>query len=323
MFIFLKHILILVLIGIYYIIPIHECLAKNSDLTVYPQEQQAFDSYKQFKDVAARKLVSEVLKNDPKSPVSYYVMGLLTREGEGDTTKALHYFNKALKLAVEVCGSRPRLPNCVKWHSMAMYDKIEALRSLDRYQEAYDTILQYDELYIPHLDEEKIWPLIKMRKLVEAETVANQVIKMGKSNDVGALNSLCVLAAERNQRVNGDKVCEQVAAKTDSMVIRYNTAIAKFSIFDHRAAERYALDGTRRANDMFGTVWEFLIYQYTLEERYSEALSAAKFASNEHRGFSGLKEELSRAHYLIGISQLLLALWLPFLQQLSLGQHQF
>ena len=294
---------------LFFTLPVY---AKEQDMKVYPEELDAYNAYLKFKDVKARTLISDVLKKDSKSPVSYFVLGLLTREDEGDTTRALHYFKKSIEFAEAQCGKTPLTTNCVKWHSLAYQEKIEALKSLDRAQEAYESILHYDTLYDPKLNQQKIWPLIKMRRLDEAEAFANKILKEGATADrLHGLNSLCVLSSERNQRILSDQVCTEAGSKIKSMVIQYNTAIAKFSIFDLPAAEIVARHGTTLPNDMYGSAWEILIYQYTLENRFSEALSAAKQASEVHRGFSGLKEELSRAHFLNAISQLLFALGRP------------
>lgn len=284
-------------------------MAQSKDMLVHPDEQLAYDSYLQFKDIKARKLVEASLKRNKKSSIAYTVLGLVTREDEGNTTRALHYFKKAIKYAEEVCGPKPTSKNCVKWHSIAYQEKIRALKDLDRSQEAYDDILHYDQLYNPKLDLLKIWPLIKLRKLDEAERIAENILKGSQNYDrISGLNNLCVIASERNLRLRSNEVCSQAAEKTDSMVIHYNTGISKFAIFDLQAAERVVRRGANLQNDMYGSAWEFLVYQYTLEARFSEAISAAKNASETHREFNGLKEELSRSHFLIGISHLLLSL---------------
>ncbi len=283
--------------------------AITGDLKVYPEELQAYESYLKMKDVESRKLVQGIIDKDQNSPVAWYILGLLTREDEGNTTRALFYFNKSIEFAEQQCGTAPLSPQCVKWHSMAFQDKIEALKSLDRPQDAIQAINEYDKIYVPKLDAERIWPLIKMRKLDEAEMLAKRILREANPKfKTSALNSLCVLASERGKRVASDVICMEASSQSQSMVIHYNTAISKLSIFDFQGAEQYARKASNLPNDMYGSAWEFLIYLYTNQERFAEALSAAKNAAEDHRSFGALKEELSRTHYLNGISQMLLAL---------------
>ncbi|MBI2335240.1 MAG: hypothetical protein HYU97_00540 [Deltaproteobacteria bacterium] len=300
---------ILILFSIFIILTSQLCHAEGGDLKVYSEELASYEAYLKGKDVQARKLIQEVMAKDAKSPVAYLMLGLLTRTDEGNTTRALLYYNKAIEYTEAQCGVTPLTTNCVKWHSIAYQEKIEALTNLDRPQEALDMIAHYDSLYDPKLEVQKIWPLLKLHRHAEATAVAEQVIATDTpENKSIALNALCAIAADLNDRIKSDQVCSEATAQSESMVIYSNTHIAKFAIFDHEGAEQIARKGALYPTDFYGSVWEHLVSQYTLEQRYAEALSAATQAANVHRGFSGLEEELSRGDFLEGVSQLLLAL---------------
>ena len=281
----------------------------GSDLVVTPQENDAYQAYKDFKNVKARQLIDEVLKTNPKSPVAYFVLALLTREGEGNSAQALHYINKAIDYAEVTCGPAPTTTNCVMWHGFSLQEKVNTLISLDRIAEARIVVDRFNVIYDPDLEDQLTWIAIKQKKLDEAEVLATKLA--GKSDAymrVNGLNNLCVIASERNLRREADRVCAKGADETDSKVLDYNTMIAKFSTFDYRGVEAYGRSGLKETDDLSGSLWEMLLHLYTFEGRFSEAVSAAKQAADTYRSMSAQDQENNRAHFLKAIAQLLLLL---------------
>ncbi len=285
-------------------------VANAADLEIYVQELQAEKAYMDGKLVEAKKWIEEVFAKNPDSPVALFLMGMIIRESEGNSTRALYYYNQAMAFAEHQCGTRPTTTNCVKWHSWIWAEKIYTLTNIDRPQEAYDEILKYDQIYIPRLDAAKIWPLLKLRRHDEARNIAKFVLEYENNKDtrLTAYNGLCCIEADLNHRIETNRVCTEASKQMSSMIIHNNTHIAKFSIFDLAGAEMIAREGASLPNDMYDSIWPMLIYQYTLEERFAEAISAAQEAANIQRNLDGIAHEMTRANHLEGIAQLMMGL---------------
>jgi len=280
-----------------------------ADLVVTPQEDEAYQAYKDFKNVKARQLLDEVLKTNPKSPVAYFVLALLAREGEGNSAQSLHYINKAIDYAEVTCGAAPTTTHCVMWHGFSLQEKVNTLISLDRIAEAKVVVDRFNLIYDPDLEDQLTWIAIKQKNLDEAEAIAT---KLAGSRDaymrVNGLNNLCVVASERNLRSEAARICARGADETDSKVLDYNTMIATFSTFDYRSVEAYGRSGLKETDDLSGSLWEMLLHLYTFEGRFSEAVSAAKQAADTYRSMSAQDQENNRAHFLKAVAQLLLLL---------------
>lgn len=281
-----------------------------ADLEVSTDELEAYNAYLQFNDIKAKNLIKSILEKNPNSPVAYYVKGMIIMDSEGNTTKALLYFKKSIELSEKVCGKAPFTSQCVRWHSLAYQEKIESLGNLDKIDGALKELDYYDSIYNPDLDYKRVWFLIKKKRLDEAEVLANKILANSSDpySKVDGLNSLCVIFAERDLRIKSDEVCSQAASQTESMVIHYNAAMAKFTVFDHQGAEKISKKAVNLIRDLHGTSWEVLVQQYILEARFSEAVASAKESAKVQRTSSGLDQELNRAHHLMTISHLLMVL---------------
>ena len=63
--------------------------------TITKLEKEATNALEKEKYINARNLAYKIIKNNPVSPIGYYVLGMSYKLGEGDLARAYYYLKKA------------------------------------------------------------------------------------------------------------------------------------------------------------------------------------------------------------------------------------
>lgn len=248
-------------------------------------ELTALEQYRPGETTAARTMAESILQKNPHSYVAHFLMYFVLRNDEGELIRSLWHLRQSItsyKNAYKVSRSRS--------HHMLLIELISVLRQLGREQESLQLIETHDRLYTGYgvkYEEYRPWVLMKMQRYDEARREALRFLQE-KKHITTALNSLCAISFEQNQRQESLLYCEKAYLEDNKRSSTYNRSVhsinlaeAHLSVFDLGKSEQFAFQATRFFyEDLHSTPWEFLLGLYLDQGRYDDAWNAMKKAKS-------------------------------------------
>lgn len=247
-------------------------------------EQEAFRTVFMGKYVRGRELAAAVLKGNPDSIPALYALAKVYADAEGILPQALFQIRKARHLIEKQGRADPGNAAVREWYILTLALEHEVLAALDRSDEALCVIDRLEGVY-DQLPQRKIWPLIKLRRLDEAEAAVRAAEADGRW-PATVLNSRCVLEDERGHRGAAFTAGQRmVAAYAESPVLWKNFGGAAQREFRLEEAERAFVQSTKAGPlDYSGTAFLDLAMLYIQEGRMREAIDALKQARGARAG---------------------------------------
>ena len=248
-----------------------------------PEELRAFRAFQMRRNVRARELATNLVKEQPDSYVGHFVLGLVHHYAEANFPRALYHEEQALARFEAAHGPRPTPPAPWQWHARLLREIAFTHGDLEHHEEKIRYLVRYNDLYEPDLIAEQAWPLMKLGRYDAARSVADQALSLDvREQTMIALNALCAVEFEAgNDGVSYDacrRALEYGRAQSDgpSVVDLTNYAEAARSLFRFEEAERIGLEATEAEVSWYGNPWLELAELYTREGRYSEALGSLR-----------------------------------------------
>ncbi len=263
--------------------------------TLSIDEQLAFSNIEEKKWVALRELAQKMLE-DPKTKdkiSTYYFMGLVLHQGEGDLPRAHWYLDQCMQKFNKEYGNPPGFSAPWGWLARALEEQMRVAGEMDQYQEQIQILDKLDELifsryrqHLPVLQAWYSWPLMKLGRESEAREKLKRALEQAPDQEntvVQALNSLGALEMETDHLAKGSQafqtLLEQVRRRgwQQSVVYLRNAGEASACLLQFDQAEKLFLESTDYFDpNSFSNPWWDLATLYLGQARYAEAASALK-----------------------------------------------
>ena len=277
--------------------------AQIDELTVAPDEAEAFEAARLGRYVRARELATEVLKGKPHSATAEIALGIALHEGEANIPLALRHYQRARQLAEGSLGlPRPELDSL---HREILYLELRALSDLGRYDELLELSATLRRLYDPQLHSVDVWPLMKLGRVEDARKAIERALASGdRFEEVVARNGLCALDGYTECMVML-KAVERHRLNPGLALRNAGVAAALAGRFEE--SERLLVESTTHPDDDTNP-WRDLVELYALEGRLGEALDASRRMIEFGRRLPPRERQYFRADELVaGATVLLLA----------------
>lgn len=256
-------------------------------------EQLALSNIQERKWVALRKLTEKMLA-DPQTSnkvSTYFFMGCVLHNGEGDLPRAHWYLDQCMKKYKEQYGDGYSAP--WGWLEKALLEQGQVSGEMDMYEDQIKNWDKLDELLVAHFGQHLpliqafySWPLMKLGKEQEARQRLATALN-GAPNDettvVQALNSLGALEMETDHLRKGSEAFQLLLAKVrengwkQSVVYLRNAGEASACLLQFDQAEKLFLESSEYFDPQsFSNPWWDLATLYLGQARYPEAASALK-----------------------------------------------
>lgn len=258
-------------------------------------EQLALSNIEEKKWVALRELAQKMLE-DPatKDKVStYYFMGFVLHNGEGDLPRAHWYLDQCIKKFTKQYGDPPGRSAPWGWLQKALLEQGSVSGEMDQYEEQIQNWDKLDALlfnrygsHLPLIKTFYSWPLMKLGRESEAREKLKEALEEAPQDEatvVQALNSLGALEMETDHLAKGSQafqtLLEQVRRNhwAQSVVYLRNAGEASACLLQFDQAEKLFLESTDFFDPRsFSNPWWDLSTLYLGQARYAEAASALK-----------------------------------------------
>jgi hypothetical protein len=257
------------------------------------RELEVYQLYGDGKLVTARRKVDELLDDEPYSILGHLVLGQVLRQSDGDLPGAMRHLGRARELFETRYPSFP-LPESAprELHRELLFAIQGVAGELERFEYQLELLDFHDSLYKPKLIAEHAWPLMRLRRYVDARGYAKQATESAIDH-VRSLgkNALCAIEGEAGQRQPRYDACllayedaaERAAAdpvtagpdeRTPLAVHAYNAALAAAAVLRPDEVERLATAGTRRLDFTPANPWRLLVRLQVDQARIGEALAS-------------------------------------------------
>ncbi len=255
--------------------------------------------------VRARELATALVREDPRSVVGHFGLGVALHEGEGNLALALRHTREArslLERGLPVPGDRG------SWHEHLLFRELQGVADLGLHEEVLAVSRRIRALYHPDMHNADFWPLMKLGRIDEARAKA----QIGISSDnvfekVRAYNLLCAL--------DGYPACKALLNAVRELEHPPGLALRNFGIsavevgrFDE--AERVLQEAVLRPSPATNP-WRDLANLYLLEGRLNSAAEAARSMVERGRKMSRRESQYSRAEELTTSAMVLYLAGLP------------
>lgn len=278
-------------------------LAATSSAVPPAPDMAALHAAREGLYVRARELAEAVLRDDPRSAVGHYALGLALDEGEGNPPLALRHYTEARALT-EKPGGGPA-PGLEDLHREILFHQLWVLSDLGRYDDLLEATQQVRQWHDPGLFSLDVWPLMKLGREAEARLAAARALASGdKVQSALARNGLCALdgypeCAEMLKAVRGFGLEPGLALR--------NAAVSAIDVGRLEEAERLLLESTRHPSEEVNP-WRDLAQLYASQGRLGEAVSAGAEMARLSRGLPRRLRQHERSTVLMEGAQLLLLL---------------
>lgn len=256
-------------------------------------EREAIELLEDDKVLTARTKAEALLKKNPDSFVGHYVMGTALREAEGALARSLAHLKRAREIyearyAGETGDDRP-------WrvYASTLRGLIATTGQMENFEDELRAMDDYDALFQPKLEAQRVWPLMKLKRFDDARAWAKRAIDGGSPfQKMSAMNGLCAVEGEQQHRLANYEACLAVyrfakqrladTKETDpqrmpSIIVYANNAhLGALSVLKYDEAEQYSIDGTKSLEVPYSNPWLRLARIYIDQGRAAEALSATK-----------------------------------------------
>ncbi len=212
-------------------------------------EQAAMDAADEEKYVTARRLSEELLAAEPDSLVGHAVLGQSLYESESDLPRARWHLEKSLSLFSQAYPDRTE-DSPWQMEAFALGVLQDVLGAMDEREAQLARIEEHDENYSPKLVEERVWPLMKLRRYDEAREIAQQSIDSGVDwRRAYASNGLCAIAGEQGLRIEHYQRCTEnlrfeQRLGYDPTVAAFNASLAAMGVLRFDESVSLAEEGT-------------------------------------------------------------------------------
>jgi tetratricopeptide (TPR) repeat protein len=248
-------------------------------------EKNAFEFLqKGGRPIQAREAAESILKKNPSSFVSYYILGDVYQREEGNLPKAYYFLKKAQQLIESHWGQDIRANGPWLWHARALEDLIDVTGQMDRYEEQLALLDLRDRFYSPKLTWRWGWPLMKLGRMAEARKKMREAATSSKPETIlTALNTLGAIESEMDHPENAyqifNRLREMTAAKKvpKDPAVYNNAALAAAMLLKFDEAERLLIEAT--GGFYYGTYsnpYAQLAMIYLREQRMPEAVGAVR-----------------------------------------------
>jgi tetratricopeptide (TPR) repeat protein len=241
---------------------------------VLPREREAILAGYDNKFVKAREAAEEVLAATPDSVPARFALAMVLHEGERNLPKALHAA-RLCRRALERHGqTHPDDADAREWYILTLQLEAEILGYMDVREEQLQALAQLEKVYRP-MPWLRIFPLIKLNRLDEAEQLVELVASQGTWK-LKVLNSRCMLAEQRRDRAEcyraGKTMVETI---NDSAVLWSNFGLScQYDFRINEAEAAYIRSAFSRSQDFNGSAFFSLASLYTQQSRLPEAWHA-------------------------------------------------
>jgi hypothetical protein len=248
-----------------------------------PEELEAFWSLSAERMIRARELATKVLEKNPSSYVGHLVMGEVEHDAEANFPRAVFHLERALALFEQRHGRVPRPDAPWRFHTRILLSLSFAYGDIEQHDKKLALLARYNEIYEPDRLAERAWPLMKLRKYVEARAAAKEGLATGdpRQREI-ALNALCAVEFEAGNDLESYEACKRAMDNAKSLgadldpADLMNFAEASRSVFKLDEAERVDREATEASVAWYGNPFSELAELYTREGRFAEALASLK-----------------------------------------------
>ena len=253
-----------------------------------PVEREGLLAAATSKWIKAREIGEKLVRESPGRFSGHYLLGAALHYGEGDLARAEFELQLATRL-YEAQYPRPAggtRGGPWRWHQTALQELSWTLSEMDRSEEVLAVIDRYNDEYTPKLNDDRIWPLMKLHRYQEARAAATMAIASGiHEQALHARANLCSIAYVENDRKKAYDLC--VAALDDYKLSRLmggqieyeNASEAAIALLRFDEGERLLVEATERvSHDSASNPFVELARLYLTEGRVPEALAALRQA---------------------------------------------
>jgi len=261
-------------------------LGANADmLTGNAAERELLGSLESRKYTRAREQAEAILEDDEDSFIATWGLAEVHYWHEANLARALFLVRRARKMMERAYGEKPTGATERRWHKKVLWEEAGVLGEMDRRQEELDLMIYADGLYPPAQEDERIWPLMKLRRIDEAKAIAKRLIYSDDLNiRARAYNGLMAITEETREREKSYQWGKEALEKTQgrSCVIASNLAIAAIQTFRFDEAEKYVA-AARKAeqDDCSGSPLSHLTRNYLLQGEFQKCISTFEQLKND------------------------------------------
>ncbi|MCS6799781.1 MAG: hypothetical protein NZ898_14910 [Myxococcota bacterium] len=249
-----------------------------------PDEQEAWELASLGQYVEARERAERIVAVRPDAYVARLAHGWVELFGEGDPARAVFHLERGLRAFEARWGSRPDPRTSPwRWHLLLLRGLVAAHGDLDQHESKLALLDRIHQLYGAHVDAERAWPLMKLRRFDEARAAARAALaRDDRAEQEIALNALCAIEFEAgNERASYEACLRALEFGREqpggpNAVDCTNFAEAALSVFAFDEAEEAALEGTRALVAWYANPWLVLADLYVRQGRLPEALDALR-----------------------------------------------
>ncbi|MCY4358556.1 MAG: hypothetical protein OXD01_13665 [Gammaproteobacteria bacterium] len=272
------------------------------------------------KNVKARELSEQWVRQEPHSPAAQYALAEVLLTVEGNMPRALFHLNQAEDLTPFNTLEEAVESGMVQWHYLTisqlshvhqlMGDQIKSLEYLDR----------LEAIYGQEVESFRGWPLIKMKQYEAAKTSARHVLETTQDESARsrAWNTLCAAELASLAPIESTSACDRAISEDEDLanpandydtVYLTNASEVALSLLQFDVAESFLDRATRYLNpDSVADPWIYKLYLALNQGRFDEAKNSLDRMMVWCQQQQPLVSVMNRAeHFLVSASFLMVA----------------
>ena len=252
-------------------------------------EEEAFAEAGNGHFIKARQLAEKILEKEPDSLGALYTMAYVFWDGEGNLTRAMQYLKRTrAKFESVYCteADTPQTGQQQAFHQRILRDLASVYAELDQREKQLAVLQEIADLYHTPLTETAVWPLIKLGRFDEAESIArNTIASRDKFSVSQAYNDLTALEDAKHKHLSSFRASEISVeyAAGKSCVILINHARAYATLMNAPKSIEYLLKADEpHERDCVTDPMTAIAEVYLIDGMWQKAISAMLKVRKKH-----------------------------------------
>jgi tetratricopeptide (TPR) repeat protein len=257
--------------------------ASGDGLGTDAEERAAYQLVLDGQLINAREAAARILKRSPEAYAGHYVLGYVLHRAEGNLPQALYHLKLARHAFEARHGATPADDLPWIWHASTLEELASVAGGMGLHEERLQYLEARDAAYNPKWPAERGWPLMRLRRYVEARQAVEAGLASEQEHQVAAARTtLCAIESELLRREAAYRACLEAAAHDRETGQAgphtfTNAAGSAMGLLRFDEAETLILEGTNHyVEGATSNPWLHLMWLYLAEGRTAEALGAAR-----------------------------------------------